>query len=150
MSHGGSWALCPPVRLVDTYYSFLIISALYIVSVRTSEMGNYALFIPCIMRQLLQYRTNQMHTYYNFISQSIFYVLGALKAHHQEANFFYVLLTVHLSIFILVINQLYAQNLFYNKFISCLYMFRAPCAHRQEIKNCIIRPPIGVMIPEAV
>ena len=23
--------------------------------------------------------------------------------------------------------------LFYNKFISCLYMFRAPCAHRQEI-----------------
>jgi len=40
--------------------------------------------------------------------------------------------------FILVINQLDAQNLFYNKFISCLYMFRAPCA------------PIGVMIPEAV
>ena len=33
--------------------------------------------------------------------------------------------------FIFVINQLDAQNLFYNKFISCLYMFRAPCAHRQ-------------------
>jgi hypothetical protein len=32
---------------------------------------------------------------------------------------------VHLSIFILVLNQHYAQNLFYNKFISCLYMFRA-------------------------
>ena len=45
-----------------------------------------------------------------------------------------VLLTVHLSIFILVINQLGAQNLFYNKFISCLYMFRALCAHRQEVK----------------
>ena len=44
------------------------------------------------------------------------------------------MLTVHLSIFILVINQLYAQNLFYSKFISCLYMFRAPCAHRQEVK----------------
>ena len=39
---------------------------------------------------------------------------------------FDVLLTVHLSIFILVINQLDAQNLFYNKFISYLYMFRAP------------------------
>jgi hypothetical protein len=57
---------------------------------------------------------------------------------------FYVLLTVHLSIFILVINQLGAQNfLFYNKFISCLYMFRAPCAHHQEVKivlyNCIIQ-----------
>ena len=37
-------------------------------------------------------------------------------------------------IFILVINQLDAKNLFYNKFISCLYMFRAPCAHRQEAK----------------
>jgi len=24
--------------------------------------------------------------------------------------------------------------LFYNKFISCLYMFRAPCAHQQEVK----------------
>jgi len=35
---------------------------------------------------------------------------------------------------ILVINQLDAQNLFCNKFISCLYMFRAPCAHRQEAK----------------
>ena len=47
---------------------------------------------------------------------------------------FDVLLTVHLSIFILVINQLDAQNVFYSKFISRLYMFRAPCAHRQEVK----------------
>ena len=47
--------------------------------------------------------------------------------------FFYVLLTVHLSIRTLVINQL-AQNLLYNKFISCLYMFRAPRAHRQKVK----------------
>ena len=32
----------------------------------------------------------------------------------------------HSSTFILVINQLDAQNVsFYNKFISCLYMFRA-------------------------
>ena len=37
-------------------------------------------------------------------------------------------------VFILVINQLDAQNLFYNKFISCLYMFRAPYAHRKEVK----------------
>ena len=47
---------------------------------------------------------------------------------------FDVLLTVHLSIFILVINQLDVQNLFYIKFFSCLYMFQAPCAHRQEVK----------------
>ena len=29
------------------------------------------------------------------------------------------------------------KNLFYNKFISCLYMFRAPCAHRQEVKTVL-------------
>ena len=54
---------------------------------------------------------------------------------NSNMPFFDVLLTVqHLSIFILVINQLDAQNLFYNKFISYLYMFQAPCAHRQEGK----------------
>ena len=36
--------------------------------------------------------------------------------------------------FILVINQLDAQNLFYNKFISCLYMFRAPCG--RPVQGC--------------
>jgi len=43
-------------------------------------------------------------------------------------------MTVHLSIFILVINQLDAQNFFHSKFISYLYTFREPCAHRQEVK----------------
>ena len=40
--------------------------------------------------------------------------------HHQALHTinFDIFLTVHLSIFILVINQLDAQNLFYNKFIS--------------------------------
>ena len=41
---------------------------------------------------------------------------------------------INCCIFFLVINQIDAQNLFYNKSISCLYMFRAPCAHRQEAK----------------
>ena len=36
-----------------------------------------------------------------------------------------VLLTVHLSIFISLFNQLDAQNLFHNKFYFILYMFRA-------------------------
>jgi len=48
--------------------------------------------------------------------------------------YFDVLLTVNLSVFILVINQLDAQNLFYNKFIIRLYMFRASYADRQEAK----------------
>jgi len=46
---------------------------------------------------------------------------------------FDILLTVHLSI-ILVTDQLNAQILFYNKFIKFLYMFRALCAHHQEVK----------------
>ena len=35
---------------------------------------------------------------------------------------------------ILVINQLNVQILLYNKFIIRLYMFRAICAHHQEVK----------------
>jgi len=65
-----------------------------------------------------------------------------------------VLLTVHLSIFILVINQLDVQNLFYNKFISCLYMFRAEVLTIRRSKLYYtasgIITPTGVMIPEAV
>ena len=72
-----------------------------------------------------------------------------------------------------VINQFDAQSLFYNKFSSCLYMFRAPRAHHQEVKIvlyslwyhdtyrwlshaqvegglCTGQPPTGVMIPDAV
>ena len=41
-------------------------------------------------------------------------------------------------LFILVINQLDAQNLYYNKFISCLYMFRALLCSSLGGQNCII------------
>ena len=47
------------------------------------------------------------------------------KAIKQEYTNFDVLLTVHLSILFLVINQHDAQNLFYNKFIFILPL----CAH---------------------
>jgi len=62
--------------------------------------------------------------------------------------------------------NLMRKILFYNKFIMFLYMFRALCAHRQEVKivlysiwyhhnlqvavRCTGRPPTGVMIPDAV
>ena len=49
------------------------------------------------------------------------------------------------------IDVFYIKKMFYNKFISCLYMFRAPCAHCQETatyrcdntRGCIIQfwPP---------
>ena len=53
------------------------------------------------------------------------------------------LLTPFYTLLILVINQLDVQNLFYNKFISFLYMFRAPRAHRQEANNFIMQPLVS-------
>jgi len=55
--------------------------------------------------------------------------------HFVEKNFKYRKDRKSSGEFILVINQLDAQNvLFYNKLISRLNMFRAPCAHHQEVK----------------
>ena len=47
---------------------------------------------------------------------------GSRRSSCEENNiaYFFVLLTVHLSKFILIINQLDEKNLFYNKFNSCL------------------------------
>jgi len=47
--------------------------------------------------------------------------------------FFDVLLTVHLSIFISVFNQLDAQNLFHNKFYFMSLHVSTTCAHHQEV-----------------
>jgi len=57
-----------------------------------------------------------------------------------------VLLTVHISILILVINQLDAHNLFYNTFIA--YLYTCKWSSRAQVDTG--RPPTGVMIPEAV
>ena len=65
-------------------------------------------------------------------SRNSFWVLLSLLKDREHPQYLSELL--ELFFLILVINQLDAQNLFYNKFISCLYMFRAPCAHRQEVK----------------
>jgi len=79
----------------------------------------------------------------------------------KQNRFFYVLLTVHLSIFISVFNQLDAQNLFHNQFYFMPLHVPSTCAHHQEVKivlhshwyhytyRCIITP-IGLMIPETV
>jgi len=55
-----------------------------------------------------------------------------LKLILNKEDFFDVLLTLHLSIFISVINQLVTQNFCFT------------------VSKCTRRPPIGVMIPEAV
>jgi len=69
------------------------------------------------------------YTRYNYMFRRL--TMAILRLYMKDLVFFYILLTVHLSIFISVINPLDAQNLFYSKFISCLYMFRALCAHHQ-------------------
>jgi len=50
------------------------------------------------------------------------------------AKIFDVLLTVHLSIFISVFNQLDARNLFHNKFYFMPLHVSNTCAHHQEVK----------------
>jgi len=47
---------------------------------------------------------------------------------------FDVLLTVHLSIFTSVFNQLDAQNLFYYKFYFMPLHVSSTCAHHQEVE----------------
>ena len=51
----------------------------------------------------------------------------------KQSNFD-ILLTVHLSIFISVFNQLDAQNLFYNKFYFMPVHVLSTSAHHQEVK----------------
>jgi hypothetical protein len=41
------------------------------------------------------------------------------------------------SKYVLVITNLMYKILFCNKFITCLYMFRALCAHHQEVKTVL-------------
>jgi len=106
-----------------------------------------------------------------FMCLYFFFLLMRVTHTWKFFNYFAVLLTVHLSIFISVINQLDAQIfLFYNKFISCPYMFRAHVLIMRRskfhytasgiitlkqvsgLKFCNFRPLtcFSVMIPEAV
>jgi len=52
----------------------------------------------------------------------------------QFWTFFDVLLTVHLSIFISLFNQLDAQHLFHSKFYFMPLHVSSTCAHHQEVK----------------
>ena len=53
---------------------------------------------------------------------------------------FDVLLTVHLSEFISVFNQLDAHNLFHNKFYFMPLRVSCTCAHHQEVKIALHSP----------
>jgi len=101
--------------------------------------------IPCI--NWIFINNNQMN--FNSITYFIYNIFTNIYC-----PIFDVLLTVPLSVFISVINQLDTQNLFHNKFISCLYMFRAHVLiiSRSKLHYTAsgIITPIGGMIPEAV
>jgi len=100
---------------------------------------------PCMLIVLSPLFVQLMHTnHYKIVKQlksfKITIVAPTCFGLHKSSLriFFNVLLTVHFSIFILVINQLDAQNICFTiSLFRSLYMFRA-------------RPPIGVLIPEAV
>ena len=80
-------------------------------------------FLPGFSTPFIQFVNNSKHK--RCKQQIIICLLSFTKIGDRSIVLFY---------FFLVTNQLDAQNLFYNKFISCLYMFPAPCAYRQEVK----------------
>jgi len=69
----------------------------------------------------------------------IIIIINTLKkwvplSHTDNLVNFDVLLTVHLSIFTSVFNQLHAQNVFQNKFYFMPVHVSSTCAHHQEVK----------------
>jgi len=56
------------------------------------------------------------------------------SAQYTSGTNFDVLLTVHLSIFISVFNQIDAQNMFHSKFYLMPLHVSSTCAHHQEVK----------------
>ena len=91
-----------------------------------------------------------------------FVVFCAVRARHIITIFFYVLLTVPLSIYILVINQLDAQNFGFTlslfhastcfEHASTCFEHHVPIVRRSKLYYTAsgIITTIGVMIPDAV
>ena len=69
---------------------------------------------------------------------SLFKLLN-IKTHKIEiSSNFDILLTVHLSIFISLFNQLDVQNLFHNRFYFMPLHVSSTCAHHQEVKIALL------------
>ena len=91
--------------------------------------------VSCLVQLVPKYRHLGFYSWYQDTDSDHVHIVGAkIQTQIFVGTNFDILLTVHRSIFIIIINLLDAQNLFFNKFISCLYMFRAPRAHRQEVR----------------
>ena len=85
---------------------------------------------------------------------SQYFTQNTVCLHYKhEWKCFDVSLTVHLSIFILVINQLDAQHFCFTVSLfhaSTCFEHRVLLIRRSSLNLCTGRPPIGVMKPEAV
>ena len=89
-------------------------------------------FSACVSCFVLQHRDNFAVFLVLFVSPET-----SLYHHRQGCLFFDVLLTVRLSIFISIFNQLDAQNLFYNKFCFMPLHVSSTRAHHQEVKIAV-------------
>ena len=89
--------------------------------------------VTCCRRHFLRKIWPIQLAFHLFISCKIFLCSLTLS---KTSSFLHCLYRLNkcYTFFILVVNQLDAKNLFYNKFISCLYMFRASYTYRQEVK----------------
>jgi hypothetical protein len=99
----------------------------------------------CNLVYLSQYLTNLMHKIcftVSFISRLYMFRAHVLIIRRSKYAIstkydFDILLTVHLSVFIAVLNELDAQNLFHSNFYCIRLHVSSTCAHHQEVKICI-------------
>jgi len=75
--------------------------------------------------------------YMNTNKTVVRHVRFLLRAVPSSTGLFYVLLTVHPNIKIVFFYQLEAQILYFNTFITFLYMFRALLCSSSEGQNCV-------------
>ena len=88
------------------------------VSVAPRQINSTKIWNTGLLKMFVKVLTTRLATSFSRRKPKWFLSMGL-----RQGSGFNVLLTVHLSIFLLIINQFDAQNLFYNKFISCLNFF---------------------------
>jgi len=89
--------------------------------------------LPSVVCPALQY-FSPSHERHGFLFKKVIDHKMCVLIFFTTSFFFDVLLTVHLSIFISVFNQLDVQNLFKNKFYFMSVHVSSTCAHHQEVK----------------
>jgi len=139
-------------RLIPVHVLFL--TAQYFPSFACSANSNFRHL--CIVAKSAFWNRQVLLSVHRFTHNSAAST-GRIATEFVTGNFiwnFDVLLTLHLSIFILVFKQIDAKNLFYRKFyFTPLYVSRT-CAHHQKVKIALYslwyHYAYRLMIPDAV